>query len=405
MKLSEPPKRNDPCPCGSGKRYKNCHGDLTPPAADARVDRAFDARLRGDLAGAVAMLDEAITATPHAARAYHLRGIVRQELRDLAGAEADLREATALSPAFAEAHMALGILLLILRRYPEAWPEYEWRTRQPGYKDYANYPFGIPRWRGESLAGKRLLVHAEQGFGDTLQCARFLELAARDCGASVDVWCHPPLAPLIQRVKGVGTAYATLAERPTHDFHAPIIDLAAHYLPSADSPHWFGPYLAPREDRAARWEPDLAPASRPRVGFVWKGSALYANDWQRSLTPELAASLSRRVPDVRFVNLQFGEPPPPGANWIDVGSRLADWEDTVGVIAHLDLLIAVDTGVVHVAGAMGKPVWVLRPFPPEWRWGSTGESSPWYPTATILRQRAPWNWESVLDATAERLRA
>jgi len=404
LQPSASPKRNDPCPCGSGKRYKHCHGDLTALPSDSRVDQALETRVRGDLPKALEMLDAAIVETPDAARAYHLRGIVRQELRDLAGAEADLRKSIALLPSFAEAHFALGILLLVTRRYAEAWPEYEWRTRQADYKDYANYPFGIPRWRGESLAGKRLLVHAEQGLGDTIQCARFLPLAAREC-SRVDVWCFPPLVPVMQRVKGVGTAYATLDERPTHDFHAPIIDLAAHYLPTAESPHWLGPYLSPLEERVAKWAPQLASVARPLVGFVWKGSALFANDRQRSLTPDLAVALSKGAPGAAFVNLQFGEPPPAGAGWIDAGSRLTDWEDTLAVMSHLDLVIAVDTSIVHAAGAMGKPVWVLRPFYPDWRWGISGESSPWYPSATLLQQPAPGNWESVVKEAASRLRS
>jgi hypothetical protein len=367
------------------------------------VTRALEERVRGNLPQAISILDDAIRETPDAVRAHHLRGISRQDVGDLGGAEADLRKAIALKPSFAEAHMALGILLLITDRYEEAWPEYEWRTRQPGYADYANYPFGIPRWRGESLAGKRLLVHAEQGFGDTIQGVRFIELAAREC-AAVDLWCQPALVSVLQRAKGMGTAYGTLHERPTHDFHAPILDLAAHYLPSASSPRWFGPYLSPLEDRVARWAPELTSLPRPLVGIVWTGSKLFPNDWQRSMTPDLALSLSKRIGrNATLVNLQFGEPPPAGADWVDVGSRLLDWEDTLGVISHLDILLSVDTAIVHLAGAMEKPVWVMRAFSPEWRWGAKGETSPWYPSLTLLRQSALGDWNSVIDAVARRL--
>jgi hypothetical protein len=395
------PRRNDPCPCGSGKRYKNCHGSLS---WDPRLEKVLERQAAGDLPGALVVLDGILAETPNHPRALNIQGVVRHELMDLPGAEESLRKAIALSPDFADAHMNLGLVLLILGRYAEAWPEYEWRTRRAGYKDYANFDFGMPRWKGEPLTGKAILVHGEQGLGDTIQCARFLAPLAKEASA-VDVFCHPPLVDLMQRMRGVRRAYATLAERPTQDFHAPIIDIAAHYLPHFEAPHWLGPYITPLPERVARWSPEIAGARRPLVGFTWKGSALQANDSRRSLAPQVAADFTRRAANATFVNLQFGEPPPAGADWIDVGSKLRDWDDTVAVISQLDLVIAVDTAVVHIAGAMGKPVWVVRPFYPDWRWGASGESARWYPSATILNQYQPGDWSGVLDDVVRRLEA
>ena len=395
------PRRNDPCPCGSGKRYKNCHGSLS---WDPRLEKVIERQGAGDLPGALAVLDGILAETPGHARALNIQAVIRTELMDLRGAEESLRKAIALSADFADARMNLGFVLLMLGRYAEAWPEYEWRTKRAGYKDYANFDFGMPRWKGEPLAGKAILVHGEQGLGDTIQCARFLGPLAREA-AAVDVFCHPPLVDLMQRMPGVRRAYATLAEKPTQDFHAPIIDVAAHFLPTEDAPHWLGPYITPLPERVARWAPELEGARRPRVGFTWKGSALQVNDSRRSLTPPLAADFTRRVPSATFVNLQFGEPPPPGTDWVDVGSRVRDWDDTVAVISQLDLVLAVDTAVVHVAGAMGKPVWVVRPFYPDWRWGVTGENTRWYPSAKIFNQHRLGDWSGVLDDVAARLAA
>ncbi len=401
MSTAALPKRNDPCPCGSGKRFKHCHGSL---ASDSRLESALGQRARGDLTGALASLDRTLEETPGQPHALNIRGLVRQDLMDLEGAEDDFRAAIARNRDFAEAHFNLGILMLVMGRYAEGWREYGWRTRAPGYADYANYPFGMPRWNGEPLAGKRILVHGEQGFGDTIQCARFLGPLAREA-AAVDVFCQPALVSLMQRMPGVGQAQGNLADRPTHDFHAPIIDIAAHYLATVDAPHWFGPYVRPLEQRLSRWAPELARKGRPLVGFVWKGSALQSNDRLRSLTPESAIALSAGAKNATFVNLQFGEAPPPGAAWIDAGSRLRDWDDTVAVLAHLDLVIAVDTAVAHVAGAMAKPVWVVRPFYPDWRWGASGEDTRWYPSMKVLRQHAPGDWSGVLADVAARLAA
>ena len=401
MNLTPFPRRNDPCPCGSGRRYKHCHGAAA--VGEAAAARALELRGEGRFAESLAALDEAAAGDPRDARIANLQGLLRMELRDLDGAREGLERAIALSPDFADAHFNLALLLLSMGDYPNGWREYAWRTRRPGYADYANHPFGIARWQGEPVAGKRILVHAEQGLGDTIQCARFIAHLARD-GAEVDFFCQPPLVPLMQRVPGVARAIATLAERPTHDFHAPIIDVAAHYLPTVEAPHWGGPYLAPLPERVAEWMSFGANAKRPRVGLAWKGNAKFVNDRMRSLSAEEALALARLAPGVTFVNLQPGEAPPSG-DWLDAGSRLRDWDDTVALIDALDLVIGVDTAVVHVAGAMGKPVWTLRSFSPDWRWGTGVETTRWYPSMRILWQQRPAEWGPVLEEAARRLAA
>jgi hypothetical protein len=396
------PRRNDPCPCGSGRRYKHCHGAID--AAEAAMARALELRRDGSLAEARDILDEAAVAAPHNARLANLQGLLRMELRDFAGARAGFERAIALSPDLADAHFNLALLLLSLGDYPGGWREYAWRTRRPGYGDYANHPFGIPRWHGEPVDGKRILVHAEQGLGDTIQCARFIANLARD-GAEVDLFCQPPLVPLLQRAPGVSKALGTLVERPTHDFHAPIIDVAAHYLPTVDAPHWGGRYLSPLPERLAQWRSFGEGARRPLVGLAWKGSPKFVNDRMRSLPVDEALSLTRSAPNATFVSLQAGEPPPPGSGWLDAGSRLRDWDDTAALIETLDLVIGVDTAVVHIAGAMERPVWTLRAFSPEWRWQTGAETTRWYPSMRLLWQELPNDWSGVLREAAARLAA
>ena len=398
---SQATSRNSPCPCGSGKRYKNCHGAL---AIDPRLERAQALRLTGDFRGTLALLEAALAETPDSPALLNAKGFAHQELVELDQAEKSYRRAIALSPDYAHCHFNLGLLLLTQGRYDEGWQEYAWRTRRPNYSDWADFQFGMPRWAGEPLAGRRVLVHAEQGLGDTIQCARFLEPLAREAD-EVDVFCHPPIEALMQRMRGVHRAYGTLHERPTHHFHMPIMDVAAHFLPTADTPHWTGRYLDALPERVDRWGNAFAGEKRPLVGFVWKGNPQHPNDWMRSLTPQLAAGFTRQVPGVRFVNLQFGEPPPAGADWLDFGARIADWDDTLAILHHLDLVVAVDTSVAHAAGAMERPVWLLRHLAPEWRWGLAAGKTRWYPTMEVFPQPSHGDWQGLLAAVAARLAA
>jgi hypothetical protein len=361
-----PPRRLDPCPCGSGRRYKDCHGSLRPAQEASRGEAA----------------------------ALNRRGHERHDAGDFDGALADFDAAIAADPSLAQAHYNRGVLLLMRGDYARAWPEYEWRTRMPGYGDYANYGFGMPRWRGEDLEGRSLLVHAEQGHGDSIQFARFLAPLAA-AGATIDVFCHEPLVSLMSRMPGVRHALGRLRERPQHDFHAPIVDVAASQLRDADSPHWFGAYVHASPQRVERFEGLFGGRTRPRVGIAWKGSPRHANDRNRSLSRESAAALM--VPGATCVNLQLGEAPLAPA-MLDAARDIQDWDDTAAIIAHLDHVITVDTAVAHLAGAMGKPVTVLLPFVPDWRWRERGTTTAWYPTMRLVRQSRPGDWSDALEA-------
>jgi tetratricopeptide (TPR) repeat protein len=398
------PRRLDPCPCGSGRRYKDCHGSLgAAPQFDGHGD-AHALRSQGRLEEALALLDEKLPAQSDAAtRAtlFNLRGLVRNDLMDITGALADFEAALAIDPLFVDAHYNRGAALLLRGDYPRGWPEYAWRTRVPGYADYANFSFGMPRWNGEDLSGRSILVHAEQGQGDTIQFARFLGTLARS-GAAVDVFCHPPLASLVARMPGVRSATSKLAERPTQDFHAPIMDLGIAQLPDAGAPHWFGAYVEPLASRVERFASIFAAACRPLVGIAWKGSPRHLRDRNRSLTREDATALTNG--EATYVNLQLAEAPL-APSMIDAATRIADWDDTAAVVAQLDGVISVDTALAHLVGAMGRPVTVLLPFSPDWRWRERGETTPWYPSMTLMRQTRRDDWSDVFEAIRRRAAA
>jgi hypothetical protein len=389
------PRRLDPCPCGSGRRYKDCHGALSFESALARV---LDERSQGNRAAARQALQPLLDATPPLASAWNTDGLLRMDEGDHEGAKRSFRRAVELAPELAAAHVNLGTMLLLEGDYAAGWSEYAWRTRVPNYADYANYPFGIPRWQGEPLTGRSILIHGEQGFGDTLQFARFIARLAGD-GATVDVFCQPPLVRLLGTIRGVRRATGELAERPTQDFHAPIMDLGSHYLRSAQAPRWDGPYVAAAPDFPSPHVASLDAIAPPRLGYVWKGSAKHSGDQYRSLTRSQAELLTAGS---RGVDLQFdtAEPLSPTLHKL---AQPADWAETAALVSRLDLLVTVDTAIAHLAGAMGKEVWVLLPFAPDWRWGESGDATPWYPSMRLFRQPAIDDWESVIRAVRQAL--
>jgi hypothetical protein len=396
--VTAPARRLDPCPCGSGKRYKDCHGSLRPRKDPHGIAELFKLSAQGRGKEALARLDEELAAAPDSADLHNVRGLLRVEMMDLDCA-GDFEASIKFAPQFAGAHNNLGHLLLMLGDYARGWPEYAWRTRIPDYTSYANHDFGIPRWRGEPVAGRSILVHSEQGHGDSIQFARFLApLAAK--GATIDIFCQSPLVSLLSRVAGVRRAADNWRELGQHDLHTPLVDIAMAQLPTSDAPHWFGPYISALPERVERFARTLSAAPRPLVGIAWKGNPNHGNDANRSLTREVARGLLHE--GVTSVNLQPGEAPL-GASMIDPALDIADWEDTAAVVSLLDHVVSVDTAVAHLAGAMGKPVTLLVPFTPDWRWGASGETTRWYPSMRIARQSRVGDWSGPLAAARARM--
>lgn len=295
-----------------------------------------------------------------------------------------------------------SLLLLLSGRLMEGFAEFEHRFGTRMFAGTIRSGPGQP-WRGESLAGRSILLWPEQGMGDTLQFVRYVPRLAA-LGAQVILEAQTPLVGLLAgsvpaRVVRPGTAVGA-------DFHCPLMSLPHRIGPTAVDPPWDGPYIrsAARGSAVAA----LAAVSRPRVGLVWSGNPSHPNDANRSIPfSELAPLLA--VPGVSFCSLQFGTAAaeclarPDGVSWTNLAPLIDDFSHTAAVLSELDLLITVDTSVAHLAGAMGRPAWVLLPFNPDWRWQMGREDTPWYPSLRLLRQREFQDWAPVMHEAAGRL--
>jgi len=382
---------------------------LKPDFAEAwnNLGSAQLALQRGD--AALASYDRAVALGPDDAEAWNNRGIALYGARRLDEALASCETAISLKPDFAEAHYYRALSLLALGRLGEGFGAYAWRWRVAG----RNRPILPGRlWEGESLAGKSILVHCEQGYGDSLQFIRYARpLAAM--AARLTVLAPAPLVRLFRSIPGLEVCSALV--RDDIDFHVPLMCLPRLLGTTLATIPAEVPYLAPEPADIARWTERLgAREGSIRVGLVWAGDsrrqhrAAHAIDRRRSLRLAQFAPLGE-VARARFFSLQKGEPaaqaltPPGGLRLIDWTDELHDFADTAALIAGLDLVITVDTAVAHLAGALARPVWVLSRFDGCWRWLNGRADSPWYPTARLFHQPAPGDWDEVIDRVAAAL--
>ena len=359
---------------------------LTDPVTAAELRRAFLAHLDGDLAAAEAVYRRALADPGMAPAAHrHLIGLLEAQHRWEAAAD-ECRAALVREPGRADLETNLATLLLGLGRYAEAWPLLEARATLRTGSVRPDLPY--PEWDGRPVGS--LTIWDEQGFGDAIQHSRFIPaLVAR--GIAVTLVVRPELCALLS---GLGAAVIPAEGRlrvPLADAWAMMGSLPGRLGVTLESLAGGQPYLAPAPDRRAKWAGRIGPSAR--IGVVARGKAVHANDAQRSL-PYEGADFLHSLPGA--VSLEPEGPLP-----------LDDFADTAAVIEQLDLVIAVDTAVAHLAGAIGKPCWVLLPYlGPDWRWLYDGRTdSPWYPSLRIYRQPAPRDWASVLRAVAKDLPA
>jgi tetratricopeptide (TPR) repeat protein len=322
------------------------------------------------------------------------------------------RRAVALKPDYAEAHHALSVLLLARGEMAAGWEAFEWRWRAPRMVR-SRRDFAQRQWRGEEARGRTLLIHAEQGFGDTLQFCRYASLAAAR-GPRVIVEAQPPLVRLLGGLDGVAQVVARGDALPAFDLHCPMMSLPLALGTTLETIPANVPYLHADPARTAELGARLAtldPPGRMRVGLVWAGNPRAdlppresAHAQRRSLDPALLAPLLA-IPGARFVSLQKAGPASPAAfGLIDPMAEMADFADTAALIASLDLVISVDTSVAHLAGALGKPVWVMTRRDHCWRWLEGRTDSPWYPTLRLYRQTIQDEWGDVVARVAADLR-
>ncbi len=359
-------------------------------------------------AEAVAAYDHLLAALPGHAAGWNNRGRSLQALNRHRDAVVSFDKAIALQKDYADAHHNQSLALLTAGDLRRGFEQYEWRWQRSGMEG-ARRKVSRPLWLGEyPLGRKTILLHAEQGLGDTIQFARYVPVLARG-GATVILEVQPELKSLLSTLDGVASCHARGETLPAFDVHCPLGSLPLALKTDSESVPADIPYLNADASRLAQWRPKIDALPHPRIALAWAGRATHANDRNRSMTlAQLAPLLT--LERVRFVSIQREQRDDDAAllarhpNVTAIGGELADMADTAAVIALLDLVIAVDTSVVHLAGATGRPVWVMLPFTPDWRWTlapdpaqpKKADRSPWYPDARLFRQPAPGDWTSVI---------
>jgi Flp pilus assembly protein TadD len=375
------------------------------------------ARKPGGAADAEYHYREALRLRPGDAVAHSNLGALHFDQGRAQEAEAELRTALALRPGFAAARLNLGQLLLSEGRLGEGWPHVELRytLRVPGAMPAFPAHTGTPRWTGEPLAGRSLLVWPEQGHGDQVQFCRYLAtVRAQQHPARLAFACSAPLVPLMRSLAGPDTVLAlqdAAAVLEQYDFWVPLMSLPMHCGTTLATIPAEIPYLSVEPALAARWAARL-PREGLRVGLVWRGNVLHDNDADRSLPGLATLAPLWQVPGVRFVSLQkmAGEDeaqhPPAGQPLQHLGTETDSFADTAAVLAGLDLLVTVDTAAAHLAGALGIPCWVLLPaFRNDWRWLRGRDDSPWYPGMRLFHQPVRGDWATPVARVAAALAA
>jgi tetratricopeptide (TPR) repeat protein len=343
--------------------------------------------------------------------AHNNLGTTLHNLGQLPEAIACYEQALRLKPDHPEARLNRSLALLLTGDFRNGWLEYEWRWQQTNVSP--QHDSRQPLWDGRSLRGKTILVHAEQGFGDTIQFIRYAGLL-RDRGARVLVQGHGRLSPLLVACPGIDAWVGRGQELPTFDVHAPLLSLPGILKTDLENIPANIPYVFAAPSLVEQWQHRLNAVVGYKVGIAWQGSPDYRFDGCRSIPLARFAPLAR-VPSVRLISLQKGE----GTDQLDLTRGLfpivdyrgeldesaGPFMDTAAIMMNLDLVVTSDSATAHLAGALGVPVWVALPFVPDWRWLLDRDESPWYPTMRLFRQRQLGDWEEVFDRMAAELAA
>ncbi len=349
-------------------------------------------------AEAVEAFDRVLLSNPKSETAWNSRGVALQALGRNPDAIASFDRALALKPNYPDAHFNKSLSLLAMGDYPQGFTEYEWRWKRTGMPEPRIYR--EPLWTGaQELSGKTLLVHAEQGLGDTIQFARYVpQLAAM--GANIILQVQPELKSWLSGIEGVSQVIARGEPEPKFDLQSPMGRLPLAFKTEISTVPAAIPYLTAPADRVESWRTRLPAGGKPRIALAWGGSLMHANDQNRSMP--LSAILPLLAADVQFISLQrelrsgderilVDEP-----RLMHLGGEISDFADTAAIVSLCDLVISVDTSVAHVAGALGRPLWMLIACAPDWRWTLDG-ASPWYPKAWPFRQKRPGDWAGVIS--------
>jgi tetratricopeptide (TPR) repeat protein len=380
---------------------------LVPDQAELFSNKGSVLKALGRYEDALASYDRAISLKPDFVKAHANRGDCLDEMLGMDEALASYRKALALQPDYPQAHWSLALNRLRVGDFKTGWAEAEWRWKVPGLP-IQEREFDCPLWLGaEPIRGKTLFLHSDQGLGDALQFCRYVPLVAA-MGARVILGIQEPLRELVSQLGGVSNVVTTVKDLPDFDYHCPLGSLPLAFDTTLETIPSVTPYIS-AGSRAKTWKARLTSIDSPQIGLVWSGNPAHINDCNRSIP--LEALLPLLDVGARFVSLQKDVRPADQAildqrnDILDLGPELKSFADTAAVVSHLDLVISVDTSVSHLAGALGRPVWILLPYAPDWRWLLHRTDSPWYPTARLFRQSETRHWKTVIGHVCAELRS
>jgi tetratricopeptide (TPR) repeat protein len=381
---------------------------LQPDYVEAHTNLANTLRERGHFAEAIAHLEHALRLKPDYAEALGSLATTLLEQGKLDEALICFDQALRVRPDFAEAHYNRSVLVLLRGDFEHGWPEFEWRWQLKPFRPFRR---PHPRWDGSRLDGKTILLHAEQGMGDTFQFIRYAAIV-RQRGGTVVVECQPELTRVLSGCAGIDLLVPCGAPLPPCDVRAPLLSLPGLCKTTLNTIPAQIPYLVADAARVSHLRTHLAGVSGVKVGICWQGSPHHRHDRRRSVPLTQFAPLAS-VPGVHLISLQRG---PGQEQWHTMAESwpvvelpgleqepAPAWVETAALLGALDLVITVDTAVAHLAGALGVPVWVALPFLPDWRWLLGRQESPWYPTMRLFRQTRPGYWPDVFERMAVEL--
>ena len=372
---------------------------LEPASTDAYINRGNALRDLTRPQEALESYDSAIRLKPDYAKAHSNRGNALLDLNRPDEALASYDKAIGLKPNYAEAYWHQSQAHLLMGNLEQGFRQYEWRKKRDKPIALRSYP--QPVWLGEEdITGKTLFLYWEQGLGDTIQFCRYAKLA-RLRGIKIALSVQEPLAGLLKQldddIEIIGPT-----ETPAHfDYHCPLLSLPLAFGTTLETIPSGAPYIAADKALSKRWKERLGENGKPNIGLAWSGAVLHKNDRNRSIA--LEKFLPLLVPEVNWTSSQMDvrDSDKTALNSAGLikhfGSELTDFRQTAALINEMDLVITVDTAVAHLAGAMGKPAWILLPFSPDWRWMLDRQDSPWYPSVRLFRQAKIGEWEEVVE--------
>ncbi len=382
---------------------------LEPDLAQGHYNLGSALRLNQQYQEAIVHLSKAIQLIPGYADAWNNLGLTCKNMGDLNRALSYFNKAIQLQSDFAVARWNRSFVHFLKGNWTQGWLDFEWRFKIPHWRTIYPHRISGKRWDGQPIGDQTLLVHDEQGLGDTFQFVRYLPWAKARCGRLI-LETRRELLPLIENCPGIDDIVIRSNQGPPalpYDQYAPLMSLGR--IINADPRHMapMAAYIKAPQVKILQWKHRM-PSDRINIGLVWAGRPEHGNDANRSCKLKLFTPLFH-LPGFQFIGLQKGPATAQAeevsgfktfSNW---GNDLENFADTAGIIHHLDLVLTVDTSVAHLAGAMGRPVWVLIPYLPDWRWGINGELTSWYPSMRLFRQIRPGDWQTVIGRVQSEL--